>query len=56
MAKQQSFSDKVRKKSIVRKRMVQLVIAEKKASGHFGFKTKMVELSAVKDVIAAARG
>ncbi len=56
MAKQQSFSDKVRKKSVDRKRMAQLVIAEKKESGHFGFKTKMVELSAVKDEIAAARG
>jgi len=56
MAKQQSFGDKVRKKSVKKKRMAKLIIAEKKENGHFGFKSKMVDLSDVKKEIAAARG
>ncbi len=55
MAKTQSFGDKVRKKKVVTRRMAQIVISEKKANGHFRFKTKMVEMGKVKDEIAAAK-
>lgn len=55
MAKKQSFGDKVRRQKVPSKRMAQLVISEKKANGHFRFKTKMVELSQVKDELAAAK-
>jgi len=55
MAKKQSFGDKVRKQKAEAKRMAQIVVSEKKANGHFRFKTKMVDASVVKDELAAAK-
>lgn len=55
MAKKQSFGDKVRRQKAEAKRMAQIVVSEKKANGHFRFKTKMVDVSTVKDELAAAK-
>lgn len=55
MAKKQSFGDKVRRQKIETKKMAKLILSEKKANGHFRFKTKMVELGQVRDEIAAIK-
>jgi hypothetical protein len=55
MAKKQSFGDKVKRKNLEAKRMAQIVIAEKKSNGHYRFKSRMVEVDAVKDELKAAR-
>ena len=55
MAKQQSFSDKVKKKDRDIKRMAQIVVAEKKTNGHYRFRSKMIDAATVKDELAAAR-
>ena len=55
MAKKQSFGDKVRKKKAERKRMAKIVVAEKKANGHYRFRDKMVNVDDVKAELAAAK-
>lgn len=55
MAKKQSFGDKVRKAKAEARRMAKIVVAEKKANGHYSFKHRMVDASDVKDEIAALR-
>lgn len=55
MAKKQSFGDKVLKAKAEAKRMAKIVVAEKKANGHYSFKHKMVDANDVKDELAALR-
>ena len=55
MAKKQSFGDKVLRHRAEVKKMAKLVIAEKKANGHYSFRQKMVSASDVQSEIAAAK-
>ena len=55
MAKTQSFGDKVRKRQQKRMVMAKLVMAEKKANGHYRFREKMVPLGDVQAELKAAR-
>ena len=56
MAKKQSFGDKILRQRADIKKMAKLVIAEKKANGHYSFRQKMVSASDVQAEIAAAKG
>ncbi len=53
--KSQSFADKTARHSDPVKKMAKLVLSEKKANGHFSFRTKMVPVDDVKSVIARAK-
>ena len=53
--KQQSFAEKVAKTRGTGKTMAKLVISEKKANGHYRFKTRMVDVKSVKEEIEAAK-
>ncbi len=55
MAKRQSFGDKVRKRKEERMVMAKLILAEKKANGHYSFRAKMVPLDDVQAELKAAR-
>lgn len=55
MAKKQSFGDKVLRQKAEAKKMAKVIVATKKQNGHYCFTDKMVELSAVKDELKAAR-
>jgi hypothetical protein len=55
MAKKQSFGDKVLRQKQEAKRMAKIVVAERKANGHFSFRSKMVDVSDVKEELKAAR-
>ena len=55
MAKRQSFGDKVRKQNATVKQMSKVILAEKKENGQYRFRSKMVPLDSVQDVISKAR-
>ena len=53
--KSQSFADKVARHGGEARKMAKLVISEKKANGHYAFRTKMVPADDVKDEISKAK-
>ena len=53
--KSQSFAEKSARHSGSTKKMVKLVLSEKKANGHFSFRTKMVPADEVKSAIAQSK-
>ena len=53
--KSQSFAEKTARKASIAKKMVKLVLSEKKENGHFSFRTKMVPADEVKSRIAQAK-
>ena len=55
MAKKQSFGDKVLRQKRVVKKMAKIVFSEKKANGHYSFRSKMVESDKVKEELSGAR-
>ena len=55
MAKKQSFGDKVLKRRQERKEMAKLIVAEKKSSGSFRFREKMVPRQDVQAELKALR-
>jgi hypothetical protein len=54
--KPQSFADKVAKNRGTGRKMAKLVIAEKKANGHYSFRTRMVEADKVREELASSKG
>jgi len=56
MAKKgQSFADKTARHAGSAKKMVKLVLSEKKANGHYSFRTKMVPVDEVRSAIAKVK-
>lgn len=55
MAKKQSFGDKVRKQKEEGKQMAKLIVAQKKANGHYTFREKMVPLNDLDAELEAAQ-
>jgi hypothetical protein len=55
MAKKQSFGDKVLRQKLEAKKMAKIVFSEKKANGHYSFRSKMVGADKVKEELSASR-
>ena len=55
MAKKQSFGDKVLRQKREARKMAKIVFSEKKANGHYSFRSKMVEADTVKEELSAAK-
>ncbi len=55
MAKKQSFGDKVLAQKREAKKLAKIVVAEKKANGHYSYKHKMVHVDDLQAELAAAK-